>query len=194
MDQPAYNAIVEKACNNKGIDLIKEFDFLEINESKREVISKNSKNNNNNNNNIKYDLLITVPPFSSEKVLISSGLTNNDNNIIDEDSENGSWWIPTDKNTLQYYKSPKEHYEEIYAIGDNGSPEIPKTGVAAHYQALTTAQNIINDIHGNGVLSLYRGEAGCPLLNHHILLIVEEWPISLYGHMIDLHKNFLLQN
>jgi len=51
-----------------------------------------------------------------------------------------------------------------YVIGDAGPPEILKTGIGAHYQALITAQNIINDIHGTGVKVPYRGETGCPLV------------------------------
>lgn len=156
---PAYDSIVKKACDQKRIDLIKEYNFLQIDENKREVISTNT-----NNINIKYDFLITVPQFTIDKALISSGLTNNNDNNNEEVNTEIGKWIPTDKNSLQYYKSPREHYEDVYAIGDNGSPEIPKTGIAAHYQALITAQNIINDIHGNGVVALYRGEAGCPFV------------------------------
>lgn len=52
----------------------------------------------------------------------------------------------------------------MFAIGDNGNAEIPKTGIAAHYQALITAQNIINKIKGINVISPYRGEAGCPFV------------------------------
>ncbi len=68
---------------------------------------------------------------------------------------------------MHYTRSSKESYDEVYAIGDNGNPEIPKTGVAAHYQALITAQNIINQIRGIGSKKsyvLYRGEAGCPFV------------------------------
>ncbi len=145
---PAYNNIVQKACRNNGIDLMKGFVFSEINEARKEIISKNF-------DSIKYDLLVTVPPFGCGKVLTESGLTDQDG------------WIPTNKNTLRYLRSSKESYDEVYAIGDNGNAEIPKTGVAAHYQALVTAQNIINEIHGDRskkASTLYRGEAGCPFV------------------------------
>jgi sulfide:quinone oxidoreductase len=101
---------------------------------------------------MKYDLLITIPPHKSIKALSDSGITD----------EKG--WLPTDKYTLQYRKSPTESYDEVYAIGDTGPAEILKTGIGAHYQALITAQNLINDIQGNGVKVMYKGETGCPFV------------------------------
>jgi hypothetical protein len=50
---------------------MKGFVFSEINEARKEVISKNF-------DSIKYDLLVTVPPFGCNKVLIESGLTDQD--------------------------------------------------------------------------------------------------------------------
>jgi sulfide:quinone oxidoreductase len=82
--------------------------------------------------------------------LYESGLTDQDG------------WTPTNKNTLRYLRSSKESYDEVYAIGENGNAEIPKTGVAAHYQALVTAQNIINEIHGDRPLN----KRGSPM--HHV--------------------------
>jgi sulfide:quinone oxidoreductase len=39
-----------------------------------------------------------------------------------------------------------------------------KMGINAHFQALKTGQNLINDYHGNGVKSIYKGEQGCPIV------------------------------
>lgn len=43
--------------------------------------------------------------------------------------------------------------------------EILKAGIAAHYQAFTAAQNLINDIEGTGVKVHYLGDAGCPFID-----------------------------
>lgn len=144
----AYNANIDKAFEEKGIEAKKEFKLSKIDENKKEVVSADGER-------IKYDLLITIPLHRSIKALIDSGITD----------EKG--WIPTDNYTLQYRKSAKERYDEVYAIGDTGPAEILKTGIGAHYQALITAQNLINDILGkgmNGIKVPYRGETGCPYI------------------------------
>lgn len=93
-----------------------------------------------------------IPPHRGLKALIDSGITD----------ERG--WVPADKYTLQYRKSPTEGYDEVYVVGDAGPPEILKTGIGAHYQALIVAQNLVNEIQRNGVKVPYRGETGCPFI------------------------------
>jgi sulfide:quinone oxidoreductase len=140
---PAYNSVIEKAFEDKKIKLSKPFVFDHVNEKTKQVISQEG-------NSVKYDLLVTVPPFSTPDALRDSEL-----------AVKGGW-IMSDKSTLQYSNSKK--HENVFVIGDNGNPEIPKTGVAAHYQALITAQNIINKVQGIDIISPYRGEAGCPFV------------------------------
>lgn len=142
---PAYNTIISKTLREKGINDIREFKISEIDASRKEVVSMNGER-------IKYDLLITIPPYRSIKALIDSGITD----------EKG--WVPNDKRTLQYHKSATERYDDVYVIGDTGRAEILKTGIGAHYQALITGQNLINDILGIDVKVPYRGETGCPLI------------------------------
>lgn len=142
---PAYNAVVSPVFEEKGINDRRSFKLSEIDAVKKEVVSAEGER-------IEYDFLITVPPFKSMKALSDSGLTD----------EKG--WVPTDKYTLQYRKSPTESHEEVYVVGDTGPAEILKTGIGAHHQALVTAQNLINDILGSGVKVPYRGETGCPLV------------------------------
>ena len=142
---PAYNKVVEDSCKEKDIILSKPFVFDHVDEKSKQVISKDS-------SSVKYDLLVTVPPYKTDKSLIESKL-------VDE-----TGWLDTDKTTLQYHSDSKT-YDNVFAIGDNGNAEIPKTGIAAHYQALITAQNIINKIRDIEVISPYRGEAGCPFVS-----------------------------
>lgn len=139
---PAYNANVIRVFEEKGIDVRREFKVSSVDADKKEVVSEGGER-------IKYDLLVTIPPHRGIKALVDSGIT-------DEKT-----WVPADKFTLRYRKG-SESYDEVYVIGDAGPAEILKTGIGAHYQALITAQNIINDIHGTGVTVPYRGETGCP--------------------------------
>ena len=101
---------------------------------------------------IEYDLLISIPPHRGVKAMLDSGISD----------EKG--WLPSNKYTLRYEKSPSERYDEVYVIGDGGPITMNKMGINAHFQALKTGQNLINDYHGNGVTSIYKGEQGCPIV------------------------------
>jgi len=140
-----YNEKIVKGFAERGIDYRKEFKVQEVDPEKREVISADGEK-------VGYDLLITIPPHRGIEALQKSGITD----------EKG--WVPTNKRTLQYYKSPEEHYDEVYAVGDAGSAKINKMGITAHFQALTTGQNLINDYLGNGFRAMYNGEQGCPIV------------------------------
>lgn len=142
---PAYNTIISKLFEDNGIDIKREFKFSKVDEEAKEVVSADGER-------IKYDLLIVIPPYKCMQALVDSGMTD----------ETG--WVLVDKHTLQYKKSETERYDEIYVVGDSGPAEILKTGVSAHYQALITAQNLINDILGYSAKVRYRGETGCPIV------------------------------
>jgi len=140
-----YDAKIVNGFAEREIDYRKEFKVQEVDPEKREVVSADGEK-------VGYDLLITIPPHRGIRALQESGITD----------EQG--WVPTNKRTLQYYKSPGEHYDEVYALGDAGPAKINKMGITAHFQALTTGQNLINDYLGNGVRVLYNGEQGCPIV------------------------------
>jgi sulfide:quinone oxidoreductase len=140
-----YNAKVEKGFEEREIDHRKEWVTKEVNPEKREVTSTKGEK-------VSYDLLVSIPPHRGAKAMLDSGISDD------------KGWIPTNKFTLQYEKSPNEKYDEVYAIGDGGPITMNKMGINAHFQALKTGQNLINDYHGNGVKSIYKGEQGCPIV------------------------------
>ena len=143
---PAYNENVTKIFEEKGIETRREIKVDEVNAERKEVSLASGEK-------IKYDFLVTIPPHRGVKALMDSGITDD------------KGWLPADKYTLQYRKSPTESYDEVYIAGDAGPPEILKTGIGAHYQALIIGQNLINDILGTGVKVPYRGETGCPYVS-----------------------------
>lgn len=143
---PAYNANVAKIFEERGIEIRREIKVDQVNAEKKEVVLAGGER-------VKYDFLVTIPPHRGVQALVDSGITD----------EKG--WLPADKYTLQYRKSQIESYDEVYIVGDAGPPEILKTGIGAHYQALIVSQNLINDILGNGVKVPYRGETGCPYVS-----------------------------
>jgi len=140
-----YNAKAVKSFEERGIDYRKEWVTKEVDPKNKEVVSMNGEK-------VGYDLLVSIPPHRGVKAMQDSGIGDD------------KGWIPTNKYTLQYQKSLTEKYDEVYAIGDCGPITMNKMGINAHFQALKTGQNLVNDYHGNGVKSIYKGEQGCPIV------------------------------
>lgn len=142
---PDYNKKVIRGFEDRSIDRRYNFKTESVDPDKKTVISSNGET-------VDYNLLVSIAPHRGVKAMLNSGISD----------EKG--WLPTDKHTLQYNKSPSEKYDEVYAIGDGGPITMNKIGINAHFQALKTGQNLINDYHGNGVKSIYKGEEGCPIV------------------------------
>ncbi len=142
---PVYNEKVISGFAERGINRRYNFKMESVDHKAKTVTSADGEK-------VDYDLLVSIPPHRGAKAMLDSGISD----------EKG--WLPTNKYTLQYYKSPSESYDEVYAIGDGGPITMNKMGINAHFQALKTAQNLINDYHGNGVKSIYKGEQGCPIV------------------------------
>lgn len=140
-----YDEKVVKGFKEREIDRRYNFKTKQIDAKEKTVISEEGEK-------IKYDLLISIPPHRGAKAMLDSGISD----------EKG--WLPSNKYTLRYEKSPSESYDEVYVIGDGGPITMNKMGINAHFQALKTGQNLINDYHGNGVTSIYKGEQGCPIV------------------------------
>lgn len=144
MGPPAYNEVASKVFEERNINIIRNFGLAEVDADKKEVVAANGER-------AKYDLLISIPPYKGIKALSDSGIA----------VESG--WIPVDKSTLQY-RGPVGSYDEVYALGDGSTAGAVKTGIGAHYQSLVVGQNLINDLHGNGIKVSYMGELGCPFV------------------------------
>ncbi len=142
---PVYDERVISGFEERGIDRRYNFKTESVDPVGKTVTSADGET-------VDYDLLISIAPHRGAKAMLDSG-------IADEKG-----WLPTNKYTLQYHKSPSESYDEVYAIGDGGPITMNKMGINAHFQALKTGQNLINDYHGNGVRSIYKGEQGCPIV------------------------------
>ena len=142
---PVYDEKVISGFDERGIERRYNFKMESVFPEGKYIISEEGEK-------LDYDLLISIAPHRGVKAMHESGISD----------EKG--WLPTNKYTLQYEKSPSEKYDEVYAIGDGGPITMNKMGINAHFQALKTGQNLINDYHGNGVKSIYKGEQGCPIV------------------------------
>lgn len=98
---------------------------------------------------VPYDLLIYVPRHQAPAF------------IAETDLPDQSGWIPVDPHTL------RTREPGVYAIGDvNRIPlasgfDAPKTGAAAHFQALVVAENIAREMQGQNKSRLYGGKSLC---------------------------------
>jgi sulfide:quinone oxidoreductase len=142
---PVYNEKVITGFEKREIDRRYKFKTESVDHKSKQVTSESGES-------VDYDLLISIAPHRGVQAML-------DSNISDEKG-----WLPTNKYTLQYNKSASESYDEVYAIGDGGPITMNKMGINAHFQALKTGQNLINDFHGNGIKSIYKGEQGCPIV------------------------------
>lgn len=140
-----YNEKMNETFAERDIDYHKNYKTTEVNLAEKTVTSVDGEK-------IEYDLLISIAPHRGIKAMIDSGISD----------EKG--WLPSNKYTLQYYKSPTEKHDEVYVVGDGGPSTMNKMGINAHFQALKTGENLVNDYHGNGVRSIYKGEQGCPIV------------------------------
>jgi sulfide:quinone oxidoreductase len=142
---PVYNDKVISGFEERDIDRRYNFKTESVDHGSKTVKSANGET-------VEYDLLISIAPHRGVKAMIDSKISDD------------KGWLPTNKYTLQYQKSPSESYDEVYVIGDGGPITMNKMGINAHFQALKTGQNLINDYYGNGVKSIYKGEQGCPIV------------------------------
>ncbi len=141
---PEFNKFVTSQFDEKGVEVIRDFQLANVDAGNKELTSKSG-------DKVNYDLLITVPPHRAPDVLIESGLADD------------KGWLSADKATLQY-RGPAGNHDNVYVLGDLGPADILKTGIGAHYQAIAVSQNLKNDICGNGIKTPYEGETGCPLV------------------------------
>jgi sulfide:quinone oxidoreductase len=142
---PVYNERVISGFENRNVDRRYNFKTESVDPEAKVVISSEGEK-------VDYDLLISIAPHRGIKAMQDSGISDD------------KGWLPSNKYTLQYSKSPSETYDEVYVVGDGGPITMNKMGINAHFQALKTGQNLINDFHGNGVKSIYKGEQGCPIV------------------------------
>jgi len=130
--------VVEPLFKERGIEVVTFFNVESVDPTKKEIYSLEGESQS-------YDLLILVPPHRGADVVLKSGIGDPDG------------WIPTDKNTMRI-----AGYENAYAIGDATDIPVSKTGVTAHLEAITAANNIASAIRQRRELYKYNGRINCP--------------------------------
>jgi sulfide:quinone oxidoreductase len=91
-----------------------------------------------------YDLLVIIPTNAGDAIIVESGL------------DDGSTYVPTDKNTLKALNQ-----KNIYIVGDATNVPTSKAGSVAHYQAEVITHNLLAEIKGKEPEPMYDGHSTC---------------------------------
>jgi sulfide:quinone oxidoreductase len=130
--------VVEPRFKERGIEVVTFFNVESVDPAKHEIYSLEGET-------ASYDLLMLVPPHRGADVIIKSGIGDTDG------------WIPTDKNSLKIVG-----YDNAYAVGDATNIPVSKTGVTAHLETTSAANNIVSAIRKRRELYKYNGRIHCP--------------------------------
>ncbi|MEM0268128.1 MAG: FAD/NAD(P)-binding oxidoreductase [Candidatus Korarchaeum sp.] len=131
------NRVVVERMKDRGIEPITFFTVDRIDPQRREVHSLEGES-------LRYDMLVLSPPHRGADVILNSG-------IGDEEG-----WIPVDKHYLRL-----RDYDDAFAIGDATNLPVPKTGVIAHFEASTVADNIYYELRGMERRAMFDGQSFC---------------------------------
>ena len=134
---PKGRLVMQEAAKNKNITLKTGFAISKVSKEGKYVESFN-------NEKVEYDLLVAVPTNVGDDVIVESGL------------DDGSTYVPTDKNTLRAL-----NHENIYVIGDATNVPTSKAGSVAHYEAEVITHNLIREIKGRDPEPMYDGHTTC---------------------------------
>jgi sulfide:quinone oxidoreductase len=91
-----------------------------------------------------YDLLVIIPTNAGDAIIVESGL------------DDGSTYVPTDKNTLKAL-----NHKNIYVVGDATNVPTSKAGSVAHYEAEVITHNLLAEITGKEPEPIYDGHSTC---------------------------------
>lgn len=101
-----------------------------------------------NGNETNFDLLIAIPPHQAPEIIYKTNL-----------AKNGEF--------IQIQRDCLTPFANVYAIGDvttmkvNETMAIPKAGIFAEGEGISTAKNIIANIKNKKDTSLFDGKGGC---------------------------------
>ncbi len=126
--------------SERGITVHSDFTVKEISQKNKEVVSESGEK-------INYNLLVLSPPTRGQNYLAESGLTD----------ELG--YVKVNKNTLQ-----AENVDDVFAIGDSTSPEVPRSEYSVLLQVRYLAKRLTAQINHMAFSGDYDGGSACTAL------------------------------
>ncbi len=165
---PKASVILSEAAQEKDITLTADFMLKEVNGRGRFIESYSG-------HRINYDLLVIIPTNLGDDVIVKSGL------------DDGSSFIPTDRNTLKALD-----HKNIYVVGDATNVPTSKAGSVAHYESEIAVHNILSEIRGREPEPIYDGHSTCFIVsergksflvdfNYKVEPLPGKYPIPLIG-------------
>lgn len=134
---PKGRQVMIEAAGRKGISLSTGFALQEVSSEGKYIESFNGEK-------IDYDMLVIIPTNLGDSIIAESGL------------DDGSTYVPTDKNTLKAL-----NHKNIYIVGDATNVPTSKAGSVAHYEAEIITHNLLAEISGKEPEPLYDGHSTC---------------------------------
>lgn len=136
--KPVASAKLKALLEEKGVNLVTEFNTGEVDGVGRKLISYDGRE-------VPFDLAVVVPLHSgAEYVGRSEGLGDDLN------------FVPVDKGTLQTHAKPN-----IFAIGDATNVPASKAGSVTHFEGEVLCENIIRFLDGRELANHFDGHANC---------------------------------
>ncbi len=131
------NEVIEEEMKRRGIEPVTFFSVDYVDAEKKVV-------NSLEGDSLEYDILVLTPPQKGADVIFRSGIGDDEG------------WVSVDKHFLNV-----QGYDDAFAIGDATALPTPKTGVIAHFQAATLANNLAVEITGEGIREMFDGQSFC---------------------------------
>jgi sulfide:quinone oxidoreductase len=135
--KPRASAILGNMLEQKHINLVPDFNIMEVDASKNVIRSYDEQE-------VPYDLLVTIPLNAGADVIGRSGMGDELN------------FVPVDRKTMQSSK-----WENIFLIGDASNAPTSKAGSVAHYMLEVVVDNILRHMEGLPLLPKFDGHANC---------------------------------
>jgi len=135
--KPRASAILGNILDEKGINLVEEYNIGEVDAGTNKIISYDQIE-------LDYDLLVTVPTNMGAEVIDRSGMGDELN------------YVEIDKHTLQSNK-----WENVWVIGDAGDAPTSKAGSVAHFMGDILIENMLRHMEGLEPLPKFDGHANC---------------------------------
>jgi sulfide:quinone oxidoreductase len=175
---PEFNAVVEKAAERYGIEVLTQHEVVEVNPDTKEAIIVNRQDGRDDKFSMGYDVMHFVPPQSAPDWIKHSPLA---------DPANPGGYVKIDKETMQHTE-----YPNVFALGDCGSSPNSKTGAAVRKQAPVVVANIEAAMSGRALTAKYDGYASCPLVTARNRMCLAEFDYTMKPHptfpVINLQK------
>jgi len=136
--KPAASAALCGLLEEKGVELIAEFNTGQVDETAHNLVSYDGRE-------VPFDLAVVVPlhggaPYVGRSPGLGDALN----------------FVPTDDHTLQSRVRP-----EIFVIGDASSVPISKAGSVTHFEGDVVVENIGRFLRGEALHASYDGHANC---------------------------------